>query len=71
MLKVSLAETLFPRNKIHNNGIQHTYMSYNRTDQIREMESEKKGTYREAEGRGRGRAWRRKGKTAFKERRKR
>ena len=65
MLKIYSAQTLLPQKKIPNNGIQHTHMSYNMRDKIETMKSEKKGTYREAGGRGRGGAWCRKGKEAF------
>ena len=71
MLKIYSDQTLLPQNKIPNNGIQHTHMSYNMRDKIETMKSEKKGTYREAGGRGRGGAWCRKGKEAFMERTKR
>ena len=69
MLKIYSDQTLLPQNKIPNNGIQHTHMSYNMRDKIETMKSEKKGTYREAGGRGV--AWHRKGKEAFMERTKR
>ena len=43
MLKIYSAQTLLPQNKIHNNGIQHTHMSYNMRDNIKTMKSEKRG----------------------------
>ena len=43
MLKIYSDQTLLPQNKIPNNGIQHTHMSYNMRDKIKMMKSEKRG----------------------------